>query len=130
MEQMASAGPRVQLAFGRLQIHEQRINSMVRRLDVVREKIRPAMKEEEELRTRVTRFEAALARNSTEFREERQDIEAQMPTLKRLAARAASDLQHLQAEEGTLANDIAAEQARWVQINQQLEELERTLVRK
>lgn len=132
MEQMASSGPRVQLVFGRLQIHEQRINSLVRRLDTVREKIRPAMQEEESLRTRVAQFEAVTARGggSAEFQEERRHIEAQLPALKKLASRAALDLQQLQTEETALASDIAAEQARWVQINQQLEELERSLARR
>ena len=36
MEQMASAGPRVQLALGRLQLQEQRVNTLVRRLEDVR----------------------------------------------------------------------------------------------
>src|SRR5436190_11961823 len=33
MEQMAAAGPRVQLALGRVQLQEQRINTLIRRLD-------------------------------------------------------------------------------------------------
>src|SRR3954464_2680114 len=36
MEQMASAGPRVQLALGRVQLQEQRINNLIRRLDEMR----------------------------------------------------------------------------------------------
>ena len=36
MEQMAAAGPRVQLALGRVQLQEQRINNLIRRLDEVR----------------------------------------------------------------------------------------------
>jgi predicted nucleic acid-binding Zn-ribbon protein len=129
MEQMATAGPRVQLAFGRLQLHEQRINGLVRRLDVVREKVRPALQEEDTLRAQLARFEAA-AKSTTEFNDERKQIEAQLPGLRKAAARAAYDLQQLQTEESTLGNEIALEQGRWVQINQQLEELERTLVRR
>ena len=36
MEQMAAAGPRVQLALGSVQLQEQRINNLIRRLDEVR----------------------------------------------------------------------------------------------
>jgi hypothetical protein len=36
MEQMASAGPRVQLVLGRLQLQEQRVNTLVRRQESVR----------------------------------------------------------------------------------------------
>lgn len=39
MEQMASAGPRVQLFVGRLQLQEARITSMARRLDTVRDSL-------------------------------------------------------------------------------------------
>ena len=36
MEQMAASGPRVQLALGRLQLQEQRVNTMIRRRDAAR----------------------------------------------------------------------------------------------
>jgi predicted negative regulator of RcsB-dependent stress response len=36
MERMAAAGPRVQLALGRVQLQEQRINTLIRRLDEIR----------------------------------------------------------------------------------------------
>ncbi len=39
MEQMAAAGPRVQLALGRLQLQEQRVNAMIRRLEGVRDNL-------------------------------------------------------------------------------------------
>ena len=40
MEQMASAGPRIQLALGRLQLQEQRVTTMYMRLENVRDSIR------------------------------------------------------------------------------------------
>ncbi len=39
MEQMASAGPRVQLFASRLQLQEARITNMIRRLDTVRDRM-------------------------------------------------------------------------------------------
>jgi predicted nucleic acid-binding Zn-ribbon protein len=87
MEQMASAGPRVQLALGRLQLQEQRIATMNQRLDSVRDSMRVA----------------AATRGTP-------------PALK--------------AEEASLQQQIAAEQGRWSDINQRLEELERTLDRR
>ena len=41
-----------------------------------------------------------------------------------------ADVQRLRAEEAELANSVAAEQARWLDINQRLEELERALTRR
>jgi hypothetical protein len=40
MERLATAGPRVQLAFGRLQLQEQRITSLTTQLETVRDRIR------------------------------------------------------------------------------------------
>src|SRR5688500_4851523 len=45
MEQMASAGPRVQLLASRLQLQETRINNMIRRLDEVRDRTAAARRE-------------------------------------------------------------------------------------
>ena len=56
MEQMASAGPRVQLFASRLQLQETRINNMIRRLDTVRDRIGEAQQE-------ITRFRGS--RNSS-----------------------------------------------------------------
>ena len=39
IEQMASAGPRVQLALGRLQLQEQRLNTLIVKLDGIRDKL-------------------------------------------------------------------------------------------
>src|SRR5207253_1944253 len=40
IEQMAGAGPRIQLAMGRLQLQEQRVNTYLRQLETVRESLR------------------------------------------------------------------------------------------
>src|SRR5918993_551572 len=45
MEQMASAGPRVQLFASRLQLQETRITNMIRRLDTVRDRIGESQQE-------------------------------------------------------------------------------------
>ena len=41
-----------------------------------------------------------------------------------------AELQRMQLEESALAAEIAAEQARWTEFNQKLEELERSLIRR
>ena len=50
MEQMAGAGPRVQLFVGRLQLQEGRITGMIRRLDTVRDQLVTARRELEGLK--------------------------------------------------------------------------------
>ena len=38
-----------------------------------------------------------------------------------------ADVQRLTAEEATIATDVESEQARWIEFNQRLEDLERAL---
>ncbi len=50
--------------------------------------------------------------------------------LKAEVTRATADVRRLQGEEAALSQDISAEQGRWAEINQRLEELERSLGRR
>src|SRR5215510_13098041 len=59
MEQMASAGPRVQLFVSRLQLQESRINSMARRLDTVRDELAKARHELQSAQDEQARVENA-----------------------------------------------------------------------
>lgn len=127
MEQMASAGPRVQLALGRLQLQEQRVNTLVRRLEEVKASLVQARRELDSPTDRLALFER-LAREVTDL-DKRRDIELELNGLKRDVARATLEVQRLQNDETALGQDISAEQGRWSQINQQLEELERSLGR-
>jgi hypothetical protein len=128
MEQMAAAGPRVQLALGRLQLQEQRINTLVRRLDEVRTALAPARQKLQETSERLDHMEKASRDSPIE--DQRRDAEAALPRMKREAALAASELQRLQNDEGMLLQDINSEQSRWTEFNQRLEELERSLPRR
>ena len=60
MEQMASSGPRVQLALGRLQLQEQRVNNLLRRLETARASLAAAQREDENARQRIASIEEVL----------------------------------------------------------------------
>src|SRR5687768_11401627 len=60
MEQMASSGPRVQLALGRLQLQEQRVNNLLRRLETTRGSLAGAQREEEQSRQQFAAMEEML----------------------------------------------------------------------
>jgi hypothetical protein len=128
MEQMASAGPRVQLAFGRLQLQEQRVNTMVRRADGIHDAVVAAQKRVSVLKDRVADMQRGLESNTVDPKL-RSDIESELPHTKRELARAVADSQQLQTEEMDAANQLANEQARWAEINQRLEDLERALAK-
>jgi len=127
MEQMATAGPRVQLALGRLQLQEQRVNTLVRRLEDVKSNLVQARKELDSLTDRMAGVERATRESPDP--QERHETESALRHLKTEVTRATLDVQRLLAEEATLTQDISAEQGRWTELNQRLEELERSLAR-
>jgi prefoldin subunit 5 len=129
MEQMASAGPRVQLALGRLQLQEQRIMNQVRRLDSVRGSLTAAQRDVETLGQHVKDMTESLGAGGLDPETQRQR-EAELRHTKAEWARKNAELQRFSSEEAMLAQDIDADQNRWTEINQRLEELERALGRR
>lgn len=127
MEQMASAGPRVQLSVGRLQLQETRMNGMIRRLDTVRDSLADA-------RRNVDRFKGAMKMFESDTRKPgdppQEEMASMLAGMKTELASSQATVDRLAAEEQQLANDLAIEQARWVDINQRLDELERSLAAK
>lgn len=126
MEQMASAGPRVQLFVGRLQLQEGRMNGMVHRLDEVRDRMVSARQEYERARDGLAGLEAAIARNDRDL-PPKNDLDTMMSDRKGRAVATKAALDRHVAEEAQLVSDLTAEQARWTDINQRLDELERAL---
>jgi predicted nucleic acid-binding Zn-ribbon protein len=129
MEQMASAGPQVQLALGRLQLQEQRVNNLLRRIESVQNEVAGAIQETDKARQEVSRLEGALKSGNLPP-DERQHVEEMLPMFRANTAQAAAKVQRLQVEESGLTQELATEQGRWTDINQRLEELERALTRK
>jgi chromosome segregation ATPase len=125
MEQMASAGPRVQLFASRLQLQETRMNNMIRRLDGVRDSLTAAREQMEAAQETVTRVEAQLAAGAP--LPGRDELTQVLAHTKHELTDRKGQVARLSAEESQLTQDLAVEQARWTEINQRLDELERTL---
>jgi chromosome segregation ATPase len=127
MEQLGAAGPRVQLALGRLQLNEQRITTYLRRLAEVRDRLPDA-----ELAVRQSQKQ--LAEHTDVMRDAGPPYSAWVTEeLKRRQADLAdanATLFRLRNEEAKLLQEIATEQDRWAEINQRLEELDRALTRR
>jgi hypothetical protein len=128
IEQMASAGPRIQLVLGRLQLQEQRINNLLRRLETVRAELEGIQGEHDNLQLQLQGLEREAG--ETTDAERRRAFEAEVRAIKSRLPAVGARLQQRQTEESTLSADISAEQGRWTDFNQRLEELERALTRK
>jgi hypothetical protein len=128
MEQLASAGPRVQLLFGRLQLQEQRINASVRKLEALQSEVKAAADKEARQRAELQRLEDFVRNNPGSH--EREDLERSFPGMRKHLASLAAETQRLQIEEVTLSGLISTEQNRWNDINRALDELDRALTRR
>jgi chromosome segregation ATPase len=130
LEQMSSAGPRVQLALGRLQFQEQRITSSIKRADDARLRLAQLQREQLELQQQVRGFESELRERGTRADGEGPNAEQLAGLLalqKQRLANHATEVQRVAAEEAMFTAEVATEQARWTEINQRLEDLERAL---
>jgi hypothetical protein len=104
------------------------VNNLLRRLETARASLAAAQRQDEgtrqERRRRRQLNPAALPEDK------RGQIEGQLAVLKIMSARAAREVQRLQVEESGIVQELASEQGRWTDINQRMEEFERTLTRK
>jgi chromosome segregation ATPase len=134
MEQMASAGPRVQLFASRLQLQETRINNMTRRLEGVRDNLDAAQRELAREQERQREMESAVAENRASNAESARELAKQadlmLPQIKRALVSQKQIVDRLAAEEAQLTQDISTEQGRWTEINSRLDELERLLTKR
>jgi chromosome segregation ATPase len=124
IEQMAAAGPRVQLALGRLQLQEQRVNTMIRRLEALHEAVAKAEKDAATAEASLAPMQRMLGMDKAPP-DENNPMSAMVEGFKKGIAAANAEVQRLQSEEAQLQQQIAVEQGRWGDINRALEELER-----
>ena len=125
IERMSSSGPRIQLALGRLQLQEQRVNTLLRRLDDIRSQITATETQLGQLRDSQARLDEERRRAVNP--DERENLENEAQMLKSMLERFTAQLARLQADEVAAAQAVASEQSRWLDINARLEALEREL---
>lgn len=135
IEQMTSAASRVQLALGRLQLQEQRLNAANGRLAEIRNQLAGAQRKADALQEQITGLESMLSGQSempkpdaqTSADQLRRMLTVEMQSAQREASQANAEVQRLTIRENGLASEVSAEQARWSDLNQQLDDLERSL---
>lgn len=130
MEQMASAGPRVQLALGRVQLQEQRVNNLMRRLEESRGHLTDAQRNYDNMQQQVRDIEAAIREPVRPDGPRAADLQSMQREIERQLAGRTADIQRMTAETTTIEADLATEQGRWIDLNQRMEALEQSLVRR
>jgi len=130
MEQMASAGPRVQLALGRVQLQEQRVNNLMRRAEESRARLLDAQREYDRTQQQLRDIESALREPARPDGPRAVDLQNMQRELERQLAAKSADIQRATADTTTMETDLATEQGRWIDLNQRMEALEQSLVRR
>jgi predicted RNase H-like nuclease (RuvC/YqgF family) len=128
IESLAGTNARVQIVFGRLQMQEQRAENAARRLDQVRAKLIEFSSNLEHMAEEIKSMEAAAADNRRKP-EEVESFQANVRGLRRELERSEATRARLMADEQEAAALLNQEQGRWADLNRQLDELERALVK-
>jgi len=125
IERMTVAGTRAQLLLGRLQMQEQRMTSLSRQLQETRTRLASVQRDRQSHAQRIEAFTEGLDRVSNQ--QERLDMESGLKMTKQMVAQLDQQLNALQAEDAGVGQALSAEQARWIELNARLEELESLL---
>jgi hypothetical protein len=125
MEQQATVGPRLQLTLARLTIEEQRVSHLSSDLTNVRQQLAG-----QEVAVQRTSAEAADLERQLQLETDptrRREIESGLRNAQLQIRQFGTEQQQLQIRENEAAQALAAEQARWTDLNSRLDELERLL---
>ena len=123
MERAATVGARIQLLVGRVQIQEQRIAELARRSAAVREEMSRLDIEISQAGLSVKSLEGASAKTP----DMQKEIEGQLEGLHAQLAVTEKRRQELANEDAQLSQQMSADQGRWADVNNQLDQLERAL---
>lgn len=126
MERAATVGARIQLLVARVQMQEQRIAELSRRAITVREELSRIDTGIAQHNAMIRQFERSVASGRGNADEQR-EFEGMIEVHKQQMAITEKRRQELLSEDALLAQQIAADQGRWSDVNSQLDELERSL---
>ena len=126
LNQAASASIRTQLLVARLQLQEQRINTVARQLSDVQAQISASGLAP--MVARMRQLETMLRGSLPQ--EERTSAEQEMTELRVAMEDAQRRADALAAQEATLTNAFGTEQARWLELSERLDQIERDIARR
>jgi hypothetical protein len=125
IERSATTAPRVQLTLARLNIQEQRTVVLSGQLDQVRQGLMQASLETKSVSSELEDVQKVLQTPRDDA--ERKAWQAEAARLTHKLAQQAAVEERLRARESEAAQLLGTEQARWIELNARLDELERLL---
>ena len=128
IESLAGTNARVQIVFGRLQLQEQRTESAARRLDQARMATAGMTIRATEVADRYKQLEEAIAENQGKP-EQMDDMRRELRALRAEIDQVEAERTRAMTAEAEAAAILNQEQGRWSDLNRQLDELERALIK-
>jgi hypothetical protein len=129
IESLTGVNARVQIVFGRLQLQEQRTASAAQRHDQARETAARMTRELADMSEHVKDLENSIT-DSRRKPEEIEQFRAESRMMTRQMERIDQERLRAVALETDAASTLNQEQGRWSDLNRQLEELERAMVKR
>jgi septation ring formation regulator EzrA len=128
IESLTGTNARVQIVFGRLTLQEQRVSNAAQRLDDARAALTKITQEIDGM-TEHARVTDNVLNDGRRKPDELEQARAEAATIRRALERREIDRARLAGDEAEAASALNQEQGRWSDLNRQLEELERALVK-
>jgi hypothetical protein len=125
VERSSSVGPRIQLLTSRLAIQEQRVARLGSELDGLRQQLPRIAEVQRQAGDALGELEAAVSDQTDPQR--RRQMQQEIASLKRHLESQIQEEHQLRVREGELLGLHSQEQARWLEISQRLDDLERAL---
>jgi chromosome segregation ATPase len=125
LERSTHIAPRIQIAVERLKLQQELVARITRQLDDLGRELDHRRAEQPRIQQSLEQQSAAAAEAADP--QKRKDLEAGVSLAKLNAEQTERDVQQLQAREGELASQLQSAQARLVELNDRLDQLERSL---
>ena len=122
LAQVAAVSIRSQLLVARLQVQEQRVAGLGRQLLELDGQLAPVAQEVQELTAQLARLSQA-----TMPPEQQKELEGIRTELKRRIGDLQQREQQMRAQQVEVSNAVSSEQGRWIEFNNRLDEIERSL---
>jgi predicted nucleic acid-binding Zn-ribbon protein len=126
LERSTQFAPRIQIAVERLKIQQEQVARVARQLDDWRRELDRNREHSQKVQQRLEQLSAAATSNTD--LQHRKDFEAELSSFKLEAEQAEKSLQEMQVREAELANQLQSERAKLTDLNDRLDQIERSLV--